>query len=59
MLGKWTMKSGAEYRVYQGNYTDFQFAAAEYTRTSPGSFTVQNTTAAGASTNNNAISQQL
>jgi trimeric autotransporter adhesin len=58
MLGKWTLKSGAEYRVYQGNYTDYQFAAAEYTGTSPGSFTVQNITAAGGSTNNNAISQQ-
>ena len=28
MMGKWTLKSGAEYRVYQGNYTDYQFAAA-------------------------------
>jgi trimeric autotransporter adhesin len=58
MLGKWSLKSGAEFRVYQGNYTDYQFAAAEYTGSSPGSFTVQNITAAGASTNNNAISQQ-
>jgi hypothetical protein len=58
MHGKWTLKSGAEYRVYQGNYTDYQFAAAEYTGTSPGSFTVQNVTAAGASTNNNSIAQQ-
>ncbi len=58
MLGKWTMKAGAEYRAYQGNYTDFQFAAAEYTGSTPGNFTVQNITASGASTNNNAISQQ-
>jgi hypothetical protein len=58
MLGKWSLKGGAEYRVYQGNYTDYQFAAAQYTGTTPGSFTVQNITASGASTNNNAISQQ-
>uniref|UniRef100_Q027I8 Cna B domain protein n=1 Tax=Solibacter usitatus (strain Ellin6076) TaxID=234267 RepID=Q027I8_SOLUE len=58
MLGKWTMKAGSEFRVYQGNYTDFQFAAADYTGSTPGSFTVQNVTANGASTNNNAISQQ-
>ena len=25
-----TLKPGAEYRVYQGNYTDFQFAAEQY-----------------------------
>ena len=56
--GKLTMKSGAEFRVYQGNYTDYQFAAAEYTDGTPGSFTVQNITANGASVNNNAISQQ-
>jgi hypothetical protein len=58
MLGKWTMKAGSEFRVYQGNYTDYQFAAAQYTGTSPGNFTVQNVTASGGSTNNNAISQQ-
>jgi hypothetical protein len=58
MLGKWTLKNGAEYRVYQGNYTDYQFAAAEYTGATPGNFTVQNITAAGASTNNASISQQ-
>jgi hypothetical protein len=57
MLGKWTLKAGAEYRVYQGNYTDYQFNAADY-QTGTGNFTVQNITAAGASTNNNAISQQ-
>ncbi|HXS98779.1 MAG TPA: TonB-dependent receptor [Candidatus Limnocylindrales bacterium] len=56
--GKWSLKAGAEFRAYQGNYTDYQFAAAEYTGTSPGSFTVQNVTASGGSTNNNAISQQ-
>jgi len=58
LRAKWSFKSGAEYRVYQGNYTDYQFAAAQYTGTSPGSFTVQNITATGGSTNNNAINQQ-
>jgi trimeric autotransporter adhesin len=58
MWGKWSFKSGGEYRAYQGNYTDYQFAAAQYTGTSPGNFTVQNITATGGSTNNNAISQQ-
>jgi hypothetical protein len=58
LMGRLTMKTGLEYRVFQGNYTDFQFAAAEYTGTSPNSFTVQNITANGASTNNNAITQQ-
>lgn len=58
MVSKWTLKAGAEYRVYQGNYTDFQFAAARWTGNTPGSFTVQNITAAGASTGNNTIAQQ-
>jgi Carboxypeptidase regulatory-like domain/TonB dependent receptor-like, beta-barrel len=57
MRGKWTHKFGGEFRVYQGNYTDYQFNAADY-QASTGSYTVQNITAAGASTNNNAISQQ-
>ncbi|MEI9976381.1 MAG: TonB-dependent receptor [Ignavibacteriota bacterium] len=58
ILGKWTLKAGAEYRSTRANYTDYQFAAAEYTGSTPGSFTVQNVTASGASTNNNAITQQ-
>jgi trimeric autotransporter adhesin len=58
MLKRWTVKAGAEFRVYQGNYTDYQNAAAMYSGTTPGSFTVQNITAAGASTNNNTIAQQ-
>ena len=57
MHGKWQLKAGAEYRVYEGNYTDFQFNAADY-QTSTGGYTVQNITAAGASTNNNNINQQ-
>src|SRR5207247_2235334 len=30
LRGKWTLKAGAEYRVYQGDYTDYQFNAADY-----------------------------
>ena len=55
--GKWSLKAGGEYRVYEGNYTDYQFNAADYQAT-VGNYTAQNITAAGASTNNNAISQQ-
>ncbi len=54
MRGKWTLKSGGEFRAYQGNYTDFHFAAADY-QAAPNTFTVQNITAAGASTNNNTV----
>ena len=57
MRGKWSLKAGGEFRVYQGNYTDYQFNAADY-QTGSCNCTVQNITAAGASTNNNAISQQ-
>jgi hypothetical protein len=57
MRGKWTLKAGAEYRLYLNNYTDYQFNAADY-QTGSCNCTVQNVTAAGASTNNNAISQQ-
>jgi hypothetical protein len=55
--GKWTHKAGGEFRVYQGNYTDYQFNAADY-QNGGCNCTVQNITAAGASVNNNAISQQ-
>ena len=54
MHGKWKLQSGGEYRVYQGDYTDFHYAAANYVAT-PATFTVQNITAAGASTNNNGV----
>jgi hypothetical protein len=55
--GKWTLKGGAEYRVYQGDFTDFQESTAEYQST-PNAFTTEYITNAGASTNNNAIAQQ-
>ncbi len=55
--GKWTLKGGAEYRVYQGNYTDYQESAAQYQST-PNAFTTEYITAQGASTQNNTIAQQ-
>ena len=55
--GKWTLKGGAEYRVYQGDYTDYQESTAEYMST-PNAFTTEFITNAGASTQNNAIAQQ-
>jgi hypothetical protein len=57
MRGKWTLKAGAEYRVYQGNYTDYQFSAARYQAT-PNTFTVQYINAQGGSTQNNTIASQ-
>jgi hypothetical protein len=57
MRGKWSLKAGGEFRAYQGNYTDYQFNAADY-QSGSCNCTVQNITAAGVSTNNNAISQQ-
>ena len=57
LSGKWTIKAGAEYRNYLGNYTDFQCNAVCY-QVSTGNYTVQNITAAGTSTNNNDVSQQ-
>ncbi len=55
--GKWTLKGGAEYRVYQGDYTDYQESTAEYMST-PNAFTTEYITNAGASTQNNTIAQQ-
>ena len=55
--GKWTLKGGAEYRVYQGNYTDYQESATQYQST-PNAFTTEYITNAGASTQNNTIAQQ-
>jgi len=55
--GKWTLKNGAEYRVYQGDYTDYQESTAEYMST-PNAFTTEYITNAGASTNNTTIAQQ-
>ncbi len=55
--GKWTFKGGAEYRVYEGNYTDYQESAAQYQST-PNAFTTEYITAQGASTQNNTIAQQ-
>src|SRR5579872_6145136 len=57
MHGKWTLKAGGEFRVYEGNYTDYQFGAADY-QPSPGSYTVEYVNASGASVQNNNISQQ-
>src|SRR5579872_5363435 len=56
MHGKWTLKAGGEFRVYEGNYTDYQFGAADY-QPGPGSYTVEYV-ASGASVQNNNISQQ-
>ena len=55
--GKWTFKGGGEYRVYQGNYTDYQESAAQYQST-PNAFTTEYITNAGASTQNNTTAQQ-
>jgi hypothetical protein len=55
--GKWTLKGGAEYRVYEGNYTDYQESATQYQST-PNAFTTEYITAQGASTQNNTIAQQ-
>jgi hypothetical protein len=55
--GKWTYKFGAEYRVYLGDYTDYQESAAQYQST-PNAFTTEYITASGASVNNNTIAQQ-
>lgn len=55
--GKWTFKAGSEFRVYQGDYTDYQESAAQY-QSSPNAFTTEYITAAGASTQNNTIAQQ-
>jgi hypothetical protein len=54
--GKWTFKGGSEYRVYQGDYTDYQESTAEYMST-PNAFTTEYITNAGASTNNNTPAQ--
>jgi hypothetical protein len=55
--GKWSLKAGGEFRVYQGNYTDYQFGAADY-QPGPASHTVEYVNASGASVQNNNISQQ-
>ncbi len=57
IAGKWTFKGGGEYRVYQGNYTDYQESTAEYMST-PNAFTTEYITNVGASVNNNAIAMQ-
>ena len=57
MQGKWTLKAGSEFRVYEGNYTDYQESATQYQST-PNAFTTQFVTSSGASTQNNTIAQQ-
>ncbi len=51
------MKAGSEYRVYQGDYTDYQYSATDYSST-PNAFTVEFVTAAGASAKRDSIAQQ-
>ncbi|HEY3841472.1 MAG TPA: TonB-dependent receptor [Bryobacteraceae bacterium] len=55
--GKWTFKGGAEYRVYLGDYTDYQESATQFQST-PNAFTTEFINASGASVNNNTIAQQ-